>query len=155
MSGMAILDELFDYKTVGNYKITFNGAMSVTISRLITIQNLIPDTCYSTIEMLIGQHVYGYQFLHICNFTEIEKRQVLLPSGYRNFGFQIFNLKFHCGKSVQIRSFFWSVFSCIWTEYENLRSKSPYLVQIQENRHQKNLRFRKLFTLFWQPIITL
>ena len=23
----------------------------------------------------------------------------------------------HCVKSVQIRSFFWSVFSCIWTEY--------------------------------------
>ena len=22
-----------------------------------------------------------------------------------------------CVKSVQIRSFFWSVFSCIWTEY--------------------------------------
>ena len=28
-------------------------------------------------------------------------------------------------KSVQIRSFFWSVFSCIRTNYGNLRSKSP------------------------------
>ena len=27
-------------------------------------------------------------------------------------------------KSVQIRSFFWSVFSCIRTNYGNLRSKS-------------------------------
>ena len=27
----------------------------------------------------------------------------------------------HCVKSVQIRSFFWSVFSCIWTEYGDLR----------------------------------
>ena len=26
-------------------------------------------------------------------------------------------LNFHCVKIVQIRSFFWSVFSCIWTEY--------------------------------------
>ena len=30
----------------------------------------------------------------------------------------------HCVKSVQIRSFFWSVFSCIRTEYGDLRSKS-------------------------------
>ena len=39
---------------------------------------------------------------------------------------------FHCVKSVQIRSFFWSVFSCIRTEYGDLRSKYrpekiPYL----------------------------
>ena len=29
----------------------------------------------------------------------------------------------HCVKSVQIRSYFWSVFSCIRTEYGDLRSK--------------------------------
>ena len=29
----------------------------------------------------------------------------------------------HCVKSVQIRSFFWSAFSCIRTEYGDLRSK--------------------------------
>ena len=29
---------------------------------------------------------------------------------------------FHCVKSVQIRSFFWSVFSCIRAEYGDLRS---------------------------------
>ena len=27
----------------------------------------------------------------------------------------------HCVKSVQIQSYFWSVFSCIWIEYEDLR----------------------------------
>ena len=31
----------------------------------------------------------------------------------------------HCVKNVQIRSFFWSVFSCIRTEYEP--EKTPYL----------------------------
>ena len=30
----------------------------------------------------------------------------------------------HCVKSVQILNFFWSVFSCIWTEYRNLLRKS-------------------------------
>ena len=32
----------------------------------------------------------------------------------------------HCGNSVQIPSFFWSVFSCIRTEYWDLLRKSPY-----------------------------
>ena len=40
-------------------------------------------------------------------------------------------------KSIQIRSYFWSVFFCIRTEYGNLRCKSPYLVQILEHKDQK------------------
>ena len=52
----------------------------------------------------------------------------------------------HCVKSVQIRSFFWSVFSCIRTEYGDLRCKSPYSVQIQKNTDQKKLRIWTLFT---------
>ena len=52
----------------------------------------------------------------------------------------------HCVKSVQIWSFFWSVFSCIWTEYGNLFRKYLYSVQIQENTDQKKLRILKLFT---------
>ena len=38
-----------------------------------------------------------------------------------------FHSSSHCVKSVQIRSFLWSVFSCIWAEYGNLRCISPYL----------------------------
>ena len=45
--------------------------------------------------------------------------------------------------SVQIRSFIWSVFSCIRTEYGDLRCKS---VRIQENTDQKKLRIWTLFT---------
>ena len=33
----------------------------------------------------------------------------------------------HCGKSIQIRSFFWSLFSCIRTEYGDLRSKNSLI----------------------------
>ena len=33
----------------------------------------------------------------------------------------------HCVKSVQIRSFFWSVFFRIWTEYGEILRISPYL----------------------------
>ena len=52
---------------------------------------------------------------------------------------------FHCVKSVQIRSFL-SVFSCIWTEYGDLRSLSPYPVRIQGNADQKKPRIWTLFT---------
>ena len=45
-------------------------------------------------------------------------------------------------ENVQIRSFFWSVFSCIRTEYRELQSKCPYQVRIQENTDQKNSVFR-------------
>ena len=37
--------------------------------------------------------------------------------------------------------FFWSVFSHIWTECVDLRSKSSYSVQIRENTDQKNSLF--------------
>ena len=52
----------------------------------------------------------------------------------------------HCVKSVQIRSFFWPVLSCIKTKYGDLRSKSPYSVRIQENTDHKKLRIWTLFT---------
>ena len=52
---------------------------------------------------------------------------------------------FHCVKSVQIQSFFWSVFSCFRTEYGDLLPKSPYSVRIQENTDQKKLRIWTLF----------
>ena len=43
-------------------------------------------------------------------------------------------------KCVQIRSFFWPVFSRIWTEYGEIRSISPYSVRMRENMDQKKLR---------------
>ena len=57
-----------------------------------------------------------------------------------------YNLKSHCVKSVQIRSFFWSVFSCIRIEYGEIRSISPYSVWMWENTDQKKLRIWTLFT---------
>ena len=39
----------------------------------------------------------------------------------------------HSVKSVQIRSFLWSVLSCVWTEYGEIRSISPYSVRMREN----------------------
>ena len=43
-------------------------------------------------------------------------------------------------KSVEIRSFFWSIPSRIWTEYGKILRISPYSVQMRENTDQKKLR---------------
>ena len=52
----------------------------------------------------------------------------------------------HCVKSVQMWSFFWSVFSRIRTEYGEILRISPYSVRMQENTDQKKLRIWTLFT---------
>ena len=48
-------------------------------------------------------------------------------------------------KRVQVRSFFWSIFSRIRTEYGDLLRQSPYSVQIRENPDQRKHRIRTLF----------
>ena len=53
----------------------------------------------------------------------------------------------HCVKSVQIRSFFWSVICRIRTEYREIRSISPYSFRMRENTDQKKLRTWAIFTL--------
>ena len=54
-------------------------------------------------------------------------------------------------KSVPIRSFFWSAFSRIRTEYGEIRSISPYSVRMRENTDQKKLRIWTHFTQYrWQ-----
>ena len=60
--------------------------------------------------------------------------------------YQLLLFIIHYVKSVQIRSYFWSVFSCIRIEYGDLLRKSPYSIRIQENTDQKELRIWTLFT---------
>ena len=66
-----------------------------------------------------------------------------------NSGFEYFSVSKsfqHCVKSVQIRSYFWFVFSCIRIEYGDLLRKSPYSIRMQENTDQKQLLIWTLFT---------
>ena len=49
-------------------------------------------------------------------------------SNYTNLHQEIVCLQSHCMKSVQICSYFWSVFSCIQSEYRKLRTRNKSLV---------------------------
>ena len=72
-----------------------------------------------------------------CNLTLSQPKETLKKE--RDF-WRVFitYVKKHCVKSVQIQSYFWSVFSCIRTEYRD----SLYSGQIQENTDQKKSVFR-------------
>ena len=50
----------------------------------------------------------------------------------------------HCVKSVQIRSYFWSIFSCIRNEYED-RKYEPEITSYLDTFHAVSLRFIKNF----------
>ena len=62
-------------------------------------------------------------------------------------------------KNVQIRSFFWPVFSRIPTEYGEILRISPYSVRMWENTHQIKLHFsrssQEKFGLIWQVVFKL
>ena len=65
----------------------------------------------------------------------------------------VWNIKeMHWVKSVQIRSFFSSVFSRIRTEYGEIWSISRYSVRKWENMDQKKLRIWTYFTQWWCPM---
>ena len=51
----------------------------------------------------------------------------------------------HCVKSVQLQSFFCSVFPRIRTEYREVRNISPYSVWMRENTDQEKLRILTFF----------
>ena len=44
-------------------------------------------------------------------------------------------------KKCPYSELFWSGFSRIWNEYEEIRRISPYLVRIQENADQNNSEY--------------
>ena len=67
-----------------------------------------------------------FTFLNLKKTLKIKDNDVIIRSDRDLFG-KILILQ-HRVKSIQIRSFFWSAFSCIRTEYGDLVRKSPYSV---------------------------
>ena len=57
----------------------------------------------------------------------------------------------HCVKSVQIRSFFWSIFSCIRTEYRKMRTRKNSIF----GHFSRSVGFGQLQVIFsQQPVIS-
>ena len=91
---------------------------------------------------------YPNFYTRLFNWFDWKSRQMAWSQGLsREIQKKCITHDSNCVKSIQILSFFWFVFSCMQTEYGNLRSKSPYSVQIQENTDQKKLRIWTLFKI--------
>ena len=59
--------------------------------------------------------------------------------------------RYHCVKSIQIRSFFWSLFPCIRTKYRKIRTrKTPYLDTFYELYASVNLFFNLDSNLYFR-----
>ena len=103
--------------------------------------------CKSFIYVLSFTYDISWETLSQKYFTEVIVKPLDLCITLNNFNVGRVTLhSLHCAKSIQIQIFFWSVFSCIRTEYGDLLCKSSYSVQIQENTDHKKLRIWTLFT---------
>ena len=80
------------------------------------------------LHIFLGKESFWYCFGHLPLEVWLDFFYVLYGELYFNsfidFVFLLFDSWYHCVKIVQIRRFFWSVFSRIWTEYEP--EKTPY-----------------------------
>ena len=121
------LDVWQDFEYVCDYysKIMFKNKQPAFICSKLTTE---------TLEKVI-EYVQSY-ITWTCNFRLGLVWSLIIMDPF----FLTFN-KSHCVKSVQIQSFFWSVFSRIRTEYVYLRSKSPYSARILKIRFRKNSVF--------------
>ena len=83
-------------------------------------------------------HESPFAYYYLCS--------VLQHQRYRNRPFS-FAYYFNCLKSVQIRSFFWSVFSRIWTEY---RPEKIRIWKVSTQCLKKNFHFVSIFFSFFR-----
>ena len=115
-------------------------------------QNTCVGVSFSWSFSKIFKNAYFSEHLQTAAFVELGKYMCLSYIYNSMHQYQIWNFWFmrdcptgikknHCVKSVQIGSFFWFVFSHIRTEYGEIRSISPYSVEMRENTDQKKTVF--------------
>ena len=90
--------------------------------------------CAKTDSLICGHDNKTYQGECVMRRESCWRREAIVKAynGKCKTGTWIFWVE-----SVEIQSFFWSVFSSNWTEYGNLLCKYLYSVQIQENMDEK------------------
>ena len=77
-------------------------------------------------DSIKNNNLKTFTFLNLKKTLKIKDKDVIIRGDRDLFG-KILILQ-HCVKSIHIRSYFWSAFSCIRTEYGDLLRKSPYSV---------------------------
>ena len=78
---------------------------------------------FNFIEKETLAQVFSCEFCEICKNTFFTEHLWWLLLDIKFHVTEISHLQPHCVKSAQIRSSFWSVFSCIRTEYRKIRTR--------------------------------
>ena len=68
-----------------------------------------------------------YAWIYLWNKKPFSSVLETLVTLWKLSEFEVFLVR-HCVKIVQIRSYFWFVFSCIWTEYRKIRTRSNSVI---------------------------
>ena len=93
-------------------------------------------------------HIFRTAFLkNTSGWMLLQTLSVIRRQNFQGIISALTHLFLHCVKSVQIRSFFWSLYSHIRTEYEEIFCTFTYSVRMRENTGQKKFR---IWTLFMQ-----
>ena len=134
-----------------------------------TSQTSLENTCVGALELCLKaplarnvfKKILQHRFAKISKFEKFLRIPVQKNICKRLLLSDVFNVNlkhtqqrsiFHrYVKRVQILSFFWSVFSRIGTEYEEIWSISPYSIRMRKNTDQKKPR---IWTLFTQYIVS-
>ena len=129
------------FQTFSNFCITenlsFNGVFlrSKAAARVILVDRiLLAMSAADNFEENTKSDLFYVPSYSIGCFHQIFRKCFNFICSYINYTFCLISVNailrpLHCVKSVQIRSFFWSVFSSIQTEYGDIRSISPYSVR--------------------------
>ena len=80
------------------------------------------------------------KYLLNCNMVSLE--QVFFPKTLKPISCQCFSVPI--SQKFPYSAFFWSVYFRIWVECGDLRSKSPYSVQMRKNTYQKNSKYEHI-----------
>ena len=118
-----------------------------------------PNSQFSAELVTFTEEILMENFIFLCSMKWFSPRssesQIYFWLQPVKLQFSIIGNKPHCLKSVQTRSFFWSVFSCIWTEYGP--EKNPYLdtfhTVLPWSGWGSGVSFLSLFILYFLSLI--
>ena len=100
----------------------------------------VPDCIFKILQILFLKCFFFRRFFHIFTIAnELTGFSISRLADMEDF------FKRHGVKSVQIRIYFWSVFSCIWTEYGEIWS-----LHIQSEYRKIRTRNNSIFGPFWR-----
>ena len=137
---------------IGTFDVTrsYQDILGVKFDHKLSFDDHISELCKKVSRKI-------HELSRVASYMNISKRCILMNALYKSkFSYSPLawmcrsRANNHCVKSVKIWSFFWSVFSCIRTEYKDLRSKIPYSVRIKRIRTRKNSVFGRFSLSEWQ-----